>query len=177
MVLSVEQTEEPCISDRLDEERATSAVDDVQFWADRRVLHLRQTGRRTSNLSGWWCWVLSRQKSLVSQTDWMKNERPQRLMALSVEQTEESCISDRLDEERATSAVDGVECWPDRRVLHLRQTGRRTRNLSGWWCSVLSRQKSLVCQRDWTKNEQPQRLMVLSVEQIEESCISDGVEC
>ena len=28
---------------------------------------------------------------------------------LSVEQAEESCISDRLDEERATSAVDGVE--------------------------------------------------------------------
>jgi len=40
----------------------------------------------------------------------MKNEQPQRLMVLRVEQTEESCISDRLDEEEATSAVDGVEC-------------------------------------------------------------------
>ena len=29
-------------------------------------------------------------------------------MVLSVEQAEETCISDRVDEERATSAVDGV---------------------------------------------------------------------
>ena len=31
-------------------------------------------------------------------------------MVLSVEQAEETCISDRLHEERATSVVDDVEC-------------------------------------------------------------------